>query len=68
LGLIGWAVLELEDEESQVQELKKLITSLPEPNKKTLQHILKMCSKIDEQREVNKVTGHSFRASLLIKI
>ena len=46
---------EMEGDE-QVKQLKSLIDSLPEPNRKSLQHIVKMCVLIDEKSSINKVS------------
>jgi hypothetical protein len=48
----------------QPAELKRLIDILPEPNKKTLHHIVRMCVLIDEMNAENKMTSSNLATVL----
>eukprot|EP01122_Echinamoeba_exundans_P009882 TRINITY_DN3558_c0_g1_i1.p1 TRINITY_DN3558_c0_g1~~TRINITY_DN3558_c0_g1_i1.p1 ORF type:complete len:1362 (+),score=342.93 TRINITY_DN3558_c0_g1_i1:171-4256(+) len=46
----------ISDHDTQAKELKRLVDKLPLTNKKTLQHITKMCQAISSRSEENKMT------------
>jgi hypothetical protein len=55
---------ELQDNEERISEFKKLLSELPECHYLTFQRMIKLCVKLDEKREVNKMTAYNISTVL----
>jgi hypothetical protein len=54
----------LQDNEERISEFKKLLSELPECHYLTFQRMIKLCVKLDEKREVNKMTAYNISTVL----
>jgi hypothetical protein len=54
----------LQDNDERINEFKKLLSELPECHYLTFQRVMALCVKIDEKREVNKMTAYNISTVL----